>query len=50
MFEIILFSHGDRKEIVSSRMLSGNHVENFLQRSPFDDRYKNNYEEHFVEP
>ena len=34
----------------SSRILSGNHVENFLQRSPFDDRYQNNYEEHFAEP
>ena len=31
-------------------MLSGNHVENCLQRSPFDDRYQNNYEEHFAEP
>ena len=34
----------------SSRMLSGNHVENCLQRSPFDDRYQKHYEEHFVEP
>lgn len=34
----------------SSRLLSGNHVENCLQRSPFDDRYQNNYEEHFAEP
>ena len=34
----------------SSRILSGNHVENCLQRSPFDDRYQNNYEEHFAEP
>ena len=34
----------------SSRMLAGNHAENCLQRSPFDDRYQNNYEEHFVEP
>ena len=34
----------------SSRMLSGNHVDNCLQRSPFDDRYQNNYEEHFAEP
>ena len=31
-------------------MLSGNHVENCLQRSPFDDRYQNSYEEHFAEP
>ena len=31
-------------------MLSGNHVENCLQRSPFDDMYQNNYEEHFAEP
>ena len=45
-----LFSHGDQKEIVRSRMISGNHVENCLQRSPFDDRYQNNYEEHFAEP
>ena len=37
-------------EIVSSRMLSGNHVENCLQRSTFDDRYQNNYEEHFAKP
>ena len=34
----------------SSRMLSGNHVENCLQRSPFDDRYQKNYEQHFAEP
>lgn len=46
----------------SSRMLSGNHVENCPQRSPFesrdklmiksseDDRHRNNYEEHFAEP
>ena len=32
----------------SGRMLSGNHVENCLQRFPFDDRYQNNYEEHFA--
>ena len=48
--DLELFSHGDQKEIVSSRMLLGNHVENCLQRSPFDDRYQNNYEEHFAEP
>ena len=37
--DLELFSHGDQKEIMSSRMLSGNHVENCLQRSPLDDRY-----------
>ena len=30
-------------------MLSRNHVENCIQRYPFDDRYQNNYEEHFTE-
>ena len=48
--DLELFSHGDQKEIVSSRIISGNHVENCLQRSPFNDRYQNNYEEHFAEP
>ena len=30
-------------------MLSVNHVDNCLQRFPFDDRYQNNYEERFAE-